>query len=131
MIAASTPGIANAFRHCCSLMPSVLTTASALPHASLLPLNCIGVHTCTHEHRMRALQGGFVSMGVLYPLDQVRQLKQTDDPRCRGRGTTAAIAHLAQTEGMAGLYRGFASIQMAMGVSNFVYFYCYLFVSFV
>ena len=76
-------------------------------------------------HAIAGATGGCVSMAALYPLDQVRALKQVDDPRCRGRGTAGAIMHLAKTEGMDGIYRGFASMQVALGVSNFVYFYCY------
>ena len=71
-------------------------------------------------------QGGMVAMAPLYPLDQVRTLQQMGhrvSKHNRKYGTLGFILDIIEERGWAALYKGHRSVQLALGVSNFIYFY--------
>ncbi|CAN0352968.1 unnamed protein product, partial [Ectocarpus sp. 12 AP-2014] len=82
-------------------------------------------------HALSGAVGAVVAMALLYPLDQVRAILQVDDDLARecsapgGAGVLGALSRLVRRHGRAGLWRGMVPVLITMGVSNFVYFYCF------
>ncbi|CAM9461158.1 unnamed protein product [Pylaiella littoralis] len=82
-------------------------------------------------HALSGSVGAVVAMTLLYPLDQVRAILQVDDELAKecsapgGAGVLGALSRIVQRHGKAGLWRGMVPVLITMGVSNFVYFYCF------
>ncbi|CAM9377911.1 unnamed protein product [Ectocarpus fasciculatus] len=82
-------------------------------------------------HALSGAVGAVVAMALLYPLDQVRAILQVDDDLAKecsapgGAGVLGALSRLVRRHGRAGLWRGMVPVLITMGVSNFVYFYCF------
>mmetsp|Transcript_34439 Transcript_34439/g.75375 ORF Transcript_34439/g.75375 Transcript_34439/m.75375 type:complete len:308 (+) Transcript_34439:1-924(+) len=68
--------------------------------------------------------GSVVSITVLYPLETARTRLQVD-PKLKPRSSIPLIISLARREGIGALYRGWASLVVALGVTNFTYFYTF------
>lgn len=69
--------------------------------------------------------GGVSAITVFYPLNIVRTVLQTDDISKGTRTMSQVIKEILDTDGIAGLFRGWQSQVVALGTSNFVYFYTY------
>eukprot|EP00903_Cladosiphon_okamuranus_P018102 g16659.t1 len=82
-------------------------------------------------HALSGAVGAVVAMALLYPLDQVRAILQVDDELAKecaapgGAGVLGALSRIVRRHGKAGLWRGMVPVLLTMGVSNFVYFYCF------
>lgn len=67
----------------------------------------------------------------LTPLLPKSRLCQVDDELAKecsapgGAGVLGALSRIVQRHGKAGLWRGMVPVLITMGVSNFVYFYCF------
>jgi len=69
--------------------------------------------------------GGVSAITVFYPLNIIRTKLQTDDPSMRPRGMLQVCRDIIEEDGIVGLFTGWWSQVVALGVSNFVYFYVY------
>jgi len=69
--------------------------------------------------------GGVSAITVFYPLNIIRTKLQTDDPSKPPRSMVQVCRDILEEDGIAGLFTGWWSQVVALGVSNFVYFYCY------
>ena len=69
--------------------------------------------------------GGVSAISVFYPLNIVRTCLQTDDPSKPVRGMAAVVKQILEEEGPGGLFKGWWSQVVALGTSNFIYFYTY------
>ncbi|CAM9134621.1 unnamed protein product [Scytosiphon promiscuus] len=82
-------------------------------------------------HALSGAAGAVIAMALLYPLDQVRSMLQVDDELAKecaapgGAGILGALSRIVRRHGKAGLWRGMVPVLVTMGVSNFVYFYCF------
>ncbi|CAM9440946.1 unnamed protein product, partial [Ascophyllum nodosum] len=82
-------------------------------------------------HALSGALGAVMAMALLYPLDQVRAILQVDDELAKeclgpgGAGIIGALSRIVRRHGRAGLWRGMVPVLITMGVSNFVYFYCF------
>ena len=90
----------------------------------------------TKESLSHAISGSLssvIALGLVYPLDQVRILKQVEGGGKRGPFAAedkyrmfmalAPVLALLESRGVAGAYKGFKVQQIALGLSNFIYFY--------
>lgn len=68
--------------------------------------------------------GGTSAISVFYPLNIIRTKLQTDDPT-KPRGMADVVRDILKEEGIPGLFRGWWGQVVALGCSNFVYFYTY------
>jgi adenine nucleotide transporter 17 len=62
---------------------------------------------------------------VFYPLNIIRTQMQTDDPGQKARSMTEVVYKIVEQEGWVGLFKGWWSQVVALGTSNFIYFYVY------
>jgi len=69
--------------------------------------------------------GGVSAITVFYPLNIIRTKLQTDDPSKPSRSMLQVVKDILDEDGIAGLFTGWWSQVVALGVSNFVYFYVY------
>lgn len=69
--------------------------------------------------------GGTSAISVFYPLNIIRTRLQTDDPGKRAKTMTQVAQGIIRDEGLLGLFTGWWGQIVALGSSNFVYFYCY------
>jgi adenine nucleotide transporter 17 len=76
----------------------------------------------TLAHAVSGSVGGIIAMVLTYPLDRVRTLKQLDSGK-DSRGVADVLRGIVREEGWAGLYSGLQPMLIALGCSNFVYFY--------
>ncbi|DAZ94679.1 TPA: hypothetical protein N0F65_002388 [Lagenidium giganteum] len=81
-------------------------------------------------HGIAGTAGGMVAMAALYPLDQIKTIMQVEDANRKDDGDTKrsgfwtrAFAIVKQERW--NVYQGHVSTQVALGWSNFVYFFCY------
>ncbi|KAI6188086.1 ADP/ATP translocase [Aphelenchoides besseyi] len=69
--------------------------------------------------------GGVTSLCCLYPLDVARTklaVETKKDGSCKFRGITHCLRHLLQTEGIAGIYRGFVVSVQFVAISRSIFF---------
>ncbi|KAI6235482.1 ADP/ATP translocase [Aphelenchoides besseyi] len=69
--------------------------------------------------------GGVTSLCCLYPLDVARTklaVETKKDGSCKFRGITHCLRHLFQTEGVAGIYRGFVVSVQFVAISRSIFF---------
>jgi adenine nucleotide transporter 17 len=76
----------------------------------------------TLAHAVSGSVGSIIAMGLTYPLDRVRTLKQLGSGK-DSRGVVDVLRGIVREEGWAGLYSGLQPMLIALGCSNFVYFY--------
>jgi adenine nucleotide transporter 17 len=69
--------------------------------------------------------GGISAISVFYPLNIIRTKLQTDDPNKKARGMVEVVNAIIKAEGLPGLFTGWWGQVVALGSSNFVYFYWY------
>ena len=69
--------------------------------------------------------GGISAISVFYPLNIIRTKLQTDDPSKRARTITQVLNEILEEDGPGGLFKGWWGQVVALGCSNFVYFYAY------
>lgn len=69
--------------------------------------------------------GGVSAITVFYPLNIIRTKLQTDDPKKRARGMMEVMQDIIENDGIPGLFTGWWGQVVALGTSNFVYFYVY------
>jgi len=69
--------------------------------------------------------GGVSAITVFYPLNVVRTKLQCDDVTKEERSMTAVVQDIIKTEGIGGLFVGYVGQVIALGTSNFIYFYAY------
>jgi adenine nucleotide transporter 17 len=68
--------------------------------------------------------GGISAITVFYPLNIIRTALQTDEPGLN-RTMLDVVKQILERDGPAGIFRGWWSQVVALGSSNFVYFYFY------
>jgi adenine nucleotide transporter 17 len=68
--------------------------------------------------------GGCSAISVFYPLNIIRTKLQTDDPTLN-RSAMDVVTDLMKSDGIGGLFTGWWAQIVALGCSNFIYFYCY------
>eukprot|EP00937_MAST-01D_sp_MAST-1D-sp2_P001947 g1947.t1 len=66
--------------------------------------------------------GGLLGLVVVFPLERISALMQTDKDGSR-RSATERLAHILRTEGWAGLYQGVESGLVAMLVTMYIFFH--------
>lgn len=69
--------------------------------------------------------GGTSAITVFYPLNIIRTKLQTDDPSKKAQSMLEVTQEIMKNEGIAGLYKGWWGQVVALGVSNYIYFYTY------
>lgn len=69
--------------------------------------------------------GGISAISTFYPLNIVRTKLQTDDPTKKARTVTQVVTEILKEDGIPGLFTGWWGQVVALGASNFIYFYCY------
>jgi len=69
--------------------------------------------------------GGVSAISVFYPLNIVRTKLQTDDINAKERSISTVITDILREEGLQGLFKGYKGQVIALGCSNFIYFYTY------
>ena len=69
--------------------------------------------------------GGISAITVFYPLNIIRTKLQCFDDATKERTMGDVVREIMQNEGIAGFYRGWWGQIIALGTSNFIYFYCY------
>jgi len=74
---------------------------------------------------MAGAMGGTRAITVFYPLNIIRTKLQTDDPSKPPRSMLEVCKAILDDDGIGGLFTGWWSQVVALGVSNFVYFYVY------
>jgi len=74
---------------------------------------------------MAGAAGGVSAITVFYPLNIIRTKLQTDDPSKQARGMLQVCQDIINEDGWMGMFTGWWGQVVALGVSNFVYFYCY------
>jgi len=74
---------------------------------------------------MAGAAGGVSAITVFYPLNIIRTKLQTDDPSKQARGMLQVCQDILKEDGWMGMFTGWWGQVVALGVSNFVYFYCY------
>lgn len=86
------------------------------------------------SHAVSGSLSSILALALVYPLDQVRILKQVEGDGRRGAfaaedkyrwaGMLAPVFALLESRGVSnGVYKGFYVQQIALGLSNFIYFY--------
>eukprot|EP00515_Schizochytrium_aggregatum_P014305 CAMPEP_0202094298 /NCGR_PEP_ID=MMETSP0964-20121228/48973_1 /ASSEMBLY_ACC=CAM_ASM_000500 /TAXON_ID=4773 /ORGANISM="Schizochytrium aggregatum, Strain ATCC28209" /LENGTH=461 /DNA_ID=CAMNT_0048662553 /DNA_START=84 /DNA_END=1470 /DNA_ORIENTATION=+ len=76
----------------------------------------------TLAHAVAGSVGSVIAMAVTYPLDRVRTIKQLARER-DDRSPLQVLRTTLREEGWAGVYGGLQPMLVALGASNFVYFY--------
>lgn len=84
-------------------------------------------------HAVSGSLSSILALALVYPLDQVRILKQVEgnkkdvfqhEHKYRFAGSLAPVLALLKKRGVSeGIYKGFYVQQIALGLSNFIYFY--------
>jgi adenine nucleotide transporter 17 len=69
--------------------------------------------------------GGISAISVFYPLNIIRTKLQTDDPAKKERSIREVLEEILRDDGVGGLFKGWWGQVIALGCSNFVYFYAY------
>lgn len=69
--------------------------------------------------------GGVSAITTFYPLNIIRTKLQTDDPTKKERTMVEVVNTILKEEGINGLFKGWWGQVVALGCSNFIYFYCY------
>ncbi len=78
----------------------------------------------TLAHAISGSVGSIIAMTLTYPLDRVRTIKQLEKGKTGGSGSIVQTLQLIiERQGVAGLYDGLSPMLVALGTSNFVYFY--------
>ena len=75
-------------------------------------------------HALSGAIGGFTAISTFYPLNTVR-LKLQVDSTLKEEGTFQILQNIYREQGLKGLYQGLTAQAIALGCSNFVYFYTY------
>jgi len=83
-------------------------------------LNSIFSRT-TLAHAVSGAVGSILAMGLTYPLDRVRTMKQLG--KTGDETTLSLLKKIIETESWHSLYKGLGPMVVALGTSNFVYFY--------
>lgn len=76
----------------------------------------------TFAHAVAGSTGSMLAMALCYPLDRVRTISQTSK---KHENALVILSRLIEEEGWGSLYRGLGPMCVALGTSNFVYFYWY------
>ncbi|GBG31860.1 Mitochondrial substrate carrier family protein Q [Hondaea fermentalgiana] len=76
----------------------------------------------TLAHAVSGSVGSVLAMMLTYPLDRVRTMKQLSRGGKEG-GVVEVLRSILEKEGWHGLYAGLQPMLVALGASNFVYFY--------
>ena len=69
--------------------------------------------------------GGITAISVFYPLNIIRTKLQTSDPNQKERTISQVIQEILNEDGPSGLFKGWWGQVVALGCSNFIYFYTY------
>jgi len=69
--------------------------------------------------------GGVSAISVFYPLNIIRTKLQTSDPNKKAQGIREVLEEILKEDGIPGLFTGWWGQVVALGCSNFIYFYCY------
>lgn len=69
--------------------------------------------------------GGISAISLFYPLNIIRTKLQTDDPLKKARSIRQVLDDILKEDGVEGLFKGWWGQVVALGCSNFVYFYAY------
>lgn len=69
--------------------------------------------------------GGTSAITLFYPLNIIRTKLQTDDPSKKAQSMFEVVQEITKERGIPALYTGWWGQVVALGTSNFVYFYCY------
>jgi len=69
--------------------------------------------------------GGVTAITVFFPLNVIRTQLQTDDTKTKERSMLEVAMKLVKEGGIQGLYKGWWGQVVALGCSNFIYFYTY------
>ncbi|TYZ64818.1 hypothetical protein PybrP1_004952 [[Pythium] brassicae (nom. inval.)] len=81
----------------------------------------------TLAHGVAGSVGGMVAMAILYPLDQIKTILQVEAQEAaedvQKRSFVAQALDIVRTKKWQ-VYQGHVSTQVALGGSNFVYFFC-------
>ena len=75
-------------------------------------------------HAISAAVGSALSITLLYPLETIRTRLQVDES-LTPHSSFLLIFNIGRGEGVAGLYKGWYSLVVALMSLNFVYFYCF------
>ena len=73
-------------------------------------------------HAVAGTVGGASAITAFYPLNVIRLVEQTST---ESGGMLVTAQRLVEKGGVGALFQGWSSSVVALGVSNFVYFYCY------
>jgi adenine nucleotide transporter 17 len=73
---------------------------------------------------MAGTMGGTSAITVFYPLNIIRTKMQADDSK-QAPGMLQVCQDIINEDGFMGMFTGWWGQVVALGVSNFVYFYCY------
>mmetsp|Transcript_11348 Transcript_11348/g.20986 ORF Transcript_11348/g.20986 Transcript_11348/m.20986 type:complete len:362 (-) Transcript_11348:32-1117(-) len=76
----------------------------------------------TLAHATAGSLGSIIAMALTYPLDRVRTQKQLHEGKDKS-SVVQALKKILKEEGWIGLYKGLQPMLVALGASNFVYFY--------
>jgi hypothetical protein len=76
----------------------------------------------TFAHAVAGSAGSMLAMALCYPLDRVRTISQMTK---KHESALVILSRVVEEEGWAALYRGLGPMLVALGTSNFVYFYWY------
>jgi adenine nucleotide transporter 17 len=85
------------------------------------PVNFLTSRT-TFAHAVAGSAGSMLAMALCYPLDRVRTISQTTK---KHDSALVILSRIIEEEGWGSLYRGLGPMLVALGTSNFVYFYWY------
>lgn len=75
-------------------------------------------------HALAGAGGGLLAMTLTYPLITLSTRAQVESKRA-DTSTIAAVKHIVNREGFAGLYAGLDSALFGISVTNFIYYYWY------
>ncbi|RLN57995.1 hypothetical protein BBJ29_003399 [Phytophthora kernoviae] len=86
----------------------------------------------TLAHGVAGSAGGMLAMALLYPLDQIKTIMQVESSEMGDAELKATVKKSFWTQALAILkankwqvYQGHVSTQVALGGSNFIYFFCF------
>lgn len=88
-----------------------------------MPLFCLTSYE-NFVHAISGLTGGVTAISAFYPLNNVRSRMQLDDSIKSGN-MISVTKQIVDKYGVEGLFQGWWSAVVCLGVSNFVYFYTY------
>lgn len=69
------------------------------------------------------MSGGISAISLFYPLNKIRVELQTADPSKPAPSILALCRSIAVSDGLSGFFQGWSAQVVALGCSNFVYFY--------